>query len=966
MQHLSKTATHTGVVALPLLAGVLWIMGCQELNQSPDTTGARVDSDVVWSQTTGGMRVPEGEQASVGAELSRVLSGAAFKPAVEECCTNVGKKDECWWEDAVHDGVTCMADKDCPSKNCIKNLIRPGVTDTSGESLGLCACNATGANLCNDELYGMSGICMFSPDDPADTDTSGSGQFVCGPSFCNGYLKCSCFGGCEWWYQTTDTDKLDWTPNDVAAEQGDGVLCCEGNYPIGGRSDGGVFKIVTYYGEGSCNPEVSVQCINDAECNDNSPCTIDVCNSTTNLCEYIDAADGVVCSVDSDTTDCYGPWECVGGFCVHVNPPYADSDPCGEPDTDPNDCVDGHFCMSAVCLPDNRAVGDQCNTGLDTDTNNCLDGFECDASQQCIQVNTPAATPCFLDTDDYPPNCWYGAYCGKLDTDTTVLPPNPGTPNTGACMEVKRLSATNEDCNSAEALADFTGSVAQSVTVTGSTVCAVNNYQSAGNNCLESINSAVQLGANAGDVVYSFTYTPDPAATSLYAFLVTVDADFDVTVYAKGNDCSDTTADNPCMRHPGPTQDFEGFGWEYSVNYTGENWSGDTQQCAAGNYEWCSRDAGAWSYPKSPTMYQFDNSGGITPAPVSSPYKAQTVIFPVNDGTVTPQTYHVIVDGADDGAGGGTRGNFSLTVKGQLWNNGQCERVFDDPRVYDATRFGTYNGNITDFANSTHDTTTISCAGYACGDFFDGVTAIHDPVTANALWPAQAFFKLRPSAKTTYCLSTVAPPSNALTNPVIEVRTVPTTPVSAQHDLCSTEYAVTAADSGSTGIKLDAQANVTYLVLISDAMGSTVPCSGNCNYSLRVEDASVTGTVCDAPLPVGGCTLATANELGPVSGVLKGPYAGDACLKISSYSPTTSPWDGTIKLQRFISASATDGGGSTELSFTWTNGTVSEQPESFPAYNTDCSFVLNDKTQSVLIDIGGAHSDSFWFDYFWN
>ena len=99
-----------------------------------------------------------------------VLGGGfgVFEVAADECCTEAGYADECWWESAEDDGVTCTTNSDC-DLTCDKT-----VTDPSNSNVGLCSC-ASDADC-------VSGVC--------NVDNR------CGPSWCNGYLICSCFGGC--------------------------------------------------------------------------------------------------------------------------------------------------------------------------------------------------------------------------------------------------------------------------------------------------------------------------------------------------------------------------------------------------------------------------------------------------------------------------------------------------------------------------------------------------------------------------------------------------------------------------------------------------------------------------------------------------------------------------------------------------------------------------------------------------
>ena len=120
-----------------------------------------------------------------GGEISEFFNEMVATPAVEECCTSVGKMDECWWEDAIRDGITCTIDSDCPyavTGACVKDTV-------AGSNLGVCRCRPGVLTDCYDPDNGKEGVCADNPDNPVVGP-------ICGPSYCNGYLKCSCFGGC--------------------------------------------------------------------------------------------------------------------------------------------------------------------------------------------------------------------------------------------------------------------------------------------------------------------------------------------------------------------------------------------------------------------------------------------------------------------------------------------------------------------------------------------------------------------------------------------------------------------------------------------------------------------------------------------------------------------------------------------------------------------------------------------------
>ncbi len=114
---------------------------------------------------------------------------AEFSSADEECCSGSGVMQECWTQDAESDGIACTWDSDCLSGTCDKTR-------------GVCACSRQ--EDCNDG-EAVQGYCNLE-------------RGYCGPSSCNGYFVCSCFGGCM---RVT-----------FPYELSQGERCCEGVYSL--------------------------------------------------------------------------------------------------------------------------------------------------------------------------------------------------------------------------------------------------------------------------------------------------------------------------------------------------------------------------------------------------------------------------------------------------------------------------------------------------------------------------------------------------------------------------------------------------------------------------------------------------------------------------------------------------------------------------------------------------------------
>ena len=135
-------------------------------------------------------------------ESSEDAAGAGpvdYEARNEECCSGPGHITECWLADAQDDGVICKEDEECPSNRC----------DTDR---GLCICSSDAE--CND------GVC---------TDDG-----VCGPSWCNGYRLCSCWGGCE---------KVGGESSYASLCVENGMSCCEGTFlPLNSHTSFSLFS----------------------------------------------------------------------------------------------------------------------------------------------------------------------------------------------------------------------------------------------------------------------------------------------------------------------------------------------------------------------------------------------------------------------------------------------------------------------------------------------------------------------------------------------------------------------------------------------------------------------------------------------------------------------------------------------------------------------------------------------------
>ena len=257
--------------------------------------------------------------------------------ADEECCTDPGAVAGCWWQDAEQDRVVCNDDSDCAGANaCNKEITVDGASPPN--NWGLCECESS-------DDCGL-GYCVNG---------------LCGPSFCNGFLVCACWGGC------TDGDA--WgqdTPKDACENTAEGFpgACCEGDYP----------QMVDGTGTGFC----SVECVEPGakECEFDSDCI-----------DHLDATLSLDCTTST----------CDDGTCVvaNVNEGSACSDNAQVPDPFPSWYID---CRQYACTADGTcelgllAAGTECDNG-----DICTLRAECDTDGSCEAVSPDTASEVCCD-----------------------------------------------------------------------------------------------------------------------------------------------------------------------------------------------------------------------------------------------------------------------------------------------------------------------------------------------------------------------------------------------------------------------------------------------------------------------------------------------------------------------------------------------------------------------------------------
>jgi len=711
---------------------------------------------------------------------TKEITTSTAKASSEDCCSEPGQAQECWNDDKILDNViSCDDDNDCISGSC-----------------------DIATHLCT---------CITNNDCENNAACSDSG--LCGPSWCNGYMICGCWGGCDWWHSDAN-----YTPEDWAAAKG--LYCCEGDYPAGVSISG---EMVSGYL--SNNPLCARSCTKDSDCDylDNE-CIEGLCDAGgTCVPDYLSA--GTNCGNDYPLLDCRNHDICDGsGNCVldYVN----SGTPCAN--------IDGAFNTTnsgtAPYYPPSCYTG-YCGA-VTVDLSNFTNSFSTDSNGRCEP----------------------GVSIAENDTCNTLL--SGGTIDTSNVGYLGTFDASASAFTGGDTAACLASNGC--LTTSASLLCAQSNYSAAGDDC----DSA---GSGNPDLAYAFRYQTNPIdQQELYGYVIQVEADFNAAVYVinDADDCPSTEAvnSNRCLQsYAGNTNP-----WEIQVNTLGNSVPAYDQGCCNPTtdgtdcgYKWCTRCS--WSYPSDPVPCRDDNLDGTTNCTTYTSYPegnmASTVVYPLGlNADTSAQEYKnvlVFVDSVD-----GTTGNFTLTIERRKWDAGPIERINDDPRAYDVTDVDTsgsiYLGNFKNSVNSRHKkTASETCGGFDCSASWE--KTIYHTGTANQYWPNTEYFKIHlqndndPSTHYTqqYCIYADEIINNSAGDLVINLisrntngsnKTISPIFTSAS----GPPYKEVACDfdtkDGDPQIEFTATEDVLYLIGISQkTQGATDVCTGNCNYKLTVK-----------------------------------------------------------------------------------------------------------------------------------
>ncbi|MDD5307886.1 MAG: hypothetical protein PHU25_11250 [Deltaproteobacteria bacterium] len=367
-------------VKMTAAAGLVWLvlMGCAADEARP---GGSVDTRVA--------TVPAAKHLDPSWMIDAQIPGTRPQGMTiddGECCSSPGQADECWDADRQMDGIVSCTPENawevCDSRLCVEGK--------------------------------------------------------CAASYCNGFLTCSCWGGCAWWDPDTSN-----SPGKLCA--GMGLSCCEGDYPTDSSA----------VGYCSDDPTCGKGCVVDEQClDDGNVCTNEYCDVDSgrcfhthntlpcddeNACTLMDTCSDGTC-ISSVPLNCDDANPCTDDSCdpatgcVHVN----NTDPCD----DGSACTMGDVCLNGACVggpprdcnDGNPCTDDSCNpiTGcVDTpNTAACNDGNLCTADDTCsggVCVGGPPvdcndSNPCTNDSCIPNLGCWHNNnadVCDDGDVCTT-------------------------------------------------------------------------------------------------------------------------------------------------------------------------------------------------------------------------------------------------------------------------------------------------------------------------------------------------------------------------------------------------------------------------------------------------------------------------------------------------------------------------------------------------------------------
>ncbi len=730
-------------------------------------------------------------------------------------------------------------------------------------------------------------------------------------------------------------DETYWPPEEVGIDYDDGNGPDPYRYTVNCDDDNPCTDDTCVAAEGCVNTPISGLCDDGNACTEDDVCAAGACTGSSIVCDdenpcttdSCDAAAGCVFTdntVDCDDGDkCTTDDVCADGECAGISRDCSDDNPCTDDACDPssgcthvdntlgcdddNACTLNDACVAGDCVGEVAACddGNRCTTDTCNPTTGCVNAAispcpdcvadtDCEGQVACNDCGTVRCSDgsCICDPlgagaacDDYsvadfPPNCFHGE-C----TDSGACTPTRHAAGNNLCSDLFTSGAVDTGHVAYLGAIPIDGDFLQ---VTGSTLCAENNYYAEGGDCDEYL-TGNQIGYEGRDLVYAFQYQTNAADEfELYSYILKVEADYDIGVYIK----TDISSPSDCPEGNNPTLDAHTETFvavesrrcfypyqddpmppvvEDECRDDGNTRYGQEccDPCTDDNcYKWCKRGynhdgsscdicAGAggpgydpwtfkgdcdamWSYPHDPF-----NCDSATPNDTGYDdynYIASAVISPKGETDGSTKTVFVFIDGVD-----GSQGNFYVTVEKRRWWAGPCDRVNDDGRVYDVTNVGetgeTFQGTLESTVNSFH-ACGGDCGGYGCDCGWTGRSSCHQNAAATELWPNQEYFKIHRNAfegSATYCISsdeTIADGADLVM--ALKKRR------NGADTICDESYSTVGCRHDSHGDNVQweftADPNTLYLVEISQYAKINRLCTpsagDDCNYRINVREGA--------------------------------------------------------------------------------------------------------------------------------
>lgn len=252
---------------------------------------------------------------------------------------------------AVADGAPCDDADQCDGEVCAAGECTQGTPVVCADDGNPCT-----SHVCEP----ATGSCVFSAVPTGTSCSDGdacNGAEVCGGGLCLGGIAIGCDDG-----NPCTADSCDAVTGCVHSNVADGTYCEDADLCDGREQCFG----------GVCQQGTALTC------NDNNPCTVDVCNPQNGSCGSIPLPNETPCP-DGDLCDADA---CMNGVCVQ-GPAIV----CAN-DNDNNPCT-ANTCVPAtgVCVPGNVPNGTPCPDG------DFCDGTETCAAGTCSVPGTPLSCP---------------------------------------------------------------------------------------------------------------------------------------------------------------------------------------------------------------------------------------------------------------------------------------------------------------------------------------------------------------------------------------------------------------------------------------------------------------------------------------------------------------------------------------------------------------------------------------------